>query len=130
VLRDDGNARKLPDASRQGCVGEETHTERGEHRPATGPGRRDRLLDDDVPGVRADGDREEVDEHRDCDPFPFDRPERTLEQSGIGPAPDGEGYQAGDGDEDDEKTDETRFGDVEPFHAAALTASDGAATRS
>ena len=58
----------------------------------------------------------------------FDRPERTLEQSGIGPAPDGEGYQAGDGDEDDEKTDETRFGNVEPFHAAALTASDGAAT--
>ncbi len=80
--------------------------------------------------MRADDDREEVDEHRDGDPFPFDRPERALEQSGIGPAQDGEGYEAGDGDEDDEKTDETRFGNVEPSHAAALTAPDGAETRS
>ena len=54
----------------------------------------------------------------------------TIEKSGIGPAPDGEGYEASDGDEDDDKTDETRFGNVGPSHAAARTASDGVASRS
>ena len=96
-----------------------------------GQGARDRLLDDDAPGVGADEDGEEVDQDRHRDPFPLHPAKRALERAGVGAAPDREGDERRDRDENEDQA--SRAAPRHPelsAHAAALTASAGAASRS
>ena len=107
VPRDHRDACELPDAARQCRVPEEADAEGREDRPAPGPRRRDRLLDHDVPRVRAHDDGEEVDQDRCRDPLPLDGAERALDRARIGAAPHGEPDQDRHRDENEDETSRT-----------------------
>ncbi len=130
VPRDHGDAGELPDATGQCGVPEQSDAEGREDVPAPRPGRRDRLLDDDVPGLRADDHGEEVDQDGRRDPFPFDGAERPLDRSWIRAAPHGERHEGRNRDEHDEQAPGAASRRSDAHHAAALTASAGTTSRS
>ena len=121
---ENAHARELTDASGQRRICEQADAEGGEHRARRRVRRRQRLVDDDLPGDRADDDRDEVDRDRDGDPAPLDRAEGRADKAEVRPPPERERDDAGGDHGNERKADERVLEARKPVREPHATATD------
>ena len=114
----DGDPRELADPAWQDRVREQADPERGEDGAKRRWRRRDRLLDDLVPGGRPRDHGQEVERDRGHDPLPGDEAERVDDETPIRPVPDEEREHPRERDEYERGAAPLRLRQLRDSHAA------------
>ena len=109
----------LADTTGQYGVAEQADAEGREDVPMLQMGRRQSLVENDVPGQRPHDDGDEVRTDRRRDPDPFDLPEGITDHAEIGATPDEHAGDEGDRDEQERDAPAPSVEEPPPHGAAA-----------